>query len=344
MRAAVYREFGGQIVIEEVADPKVPADGVVIRVGASGLCRSDLHGWEGHDSTIRLPHVPGHELAGTIEATGQLVVGFEVGERVTVPFAVGCGFCEQCRSGNEQICDDDFQPGFTGWGSFAGLVAIPHADLNLVRVPEGMGLASAAVLGCRFATAFRAVVQQGRALPGEWVTVHGCGGLGLSAVMIASALGARVVAVDIKSSALDRALGLGAEHTIDASATSDVVGLIREVTDGGARVSLDALGDPVTASSSILGLGKRGRHVQVGLLSQGPTPLPMDAVIARELEVVGSHGLAARHYPEMLQLIESENLDPGRLIDQELTLNQVPAALTAMREFAATGITVVTKF
>jgi alcohol dehydrogenase len=344
MRAAVYREFGGQIVIEEVADPVVPVDGVVIRVCASGLCRSDLHGWEGHDLTIRLPHVPGHELAGAIEATGQLVAGFEVGDRVTVPFAVGCGVCQQCRSGNPQICDDDFQPGFTAWGSFAGLVAIPHADHNLVRLPDAMGFPSAAILGCRFATAYRAVVQQGRLGPGEWVAIHGCGGLGLSAVMIASALGARVVAVDVNREALLRAENLGAEHTVDASLTEDVAGLIRSVTDGGAQVSLDALGSPVTASNSVLCLRKRGRHVQVGLLAGGPTPLPMDTVIARELEIVGSHGLGAHDYPQMLDMIESRRIDPGLLLDRELSLDEVPEALISMRDFTGSGIAVVTKF
>ena len=344
MRAAIYRRFGGPILIEEVAEPSLPVDGVVIRVGASGLCRSDLHGWEGRDPTIRLPHVPGHELAGTIEATGQRVTGFGTGDRVTVPFAVGCGVCVQCTSGNEQICDDDFQPGFTAWGSFAGLVAIPHADRNLVRLPDGMEFASAAVLGCRFATAYRALTQQGRTRPGDWVAVHGCGGLGLSAVMIASALEARVVAVDVKVSALRRAKELGAEVLIDASVTADVAGMIREVTHGGARVSLDSLGSPVTASNSVLGLCKQGRHVQVGLLNEGPTPLPMDAVIARELELVGSHGLAAHDYPGMLALIASGQLELGLLLDRELSLDEVPAALAAMRDFSGTGVTVVTRF
>lgn len=344
MRAAIYRRFGGPITIEDVPDPPVPIDGVVIRVGASGLCRSDLHGWEGHDPTIRLPHVPGHELAGTIDEVGPQVTDFEAGDRVTVPFAVGCGRCDQCQSGNEQICDDDFQPGFTAWGSFAELVAIPHADRNLVRVPSSIDFASAAVLGCRLATAYRAVIQQARTQPGEWVAVHGCGGLGLSAVMIALAHGARVVAVDINEAALGRARDMGAEVVIDAGSVENVSGLIRETTNGGADVSLDTLGSPTTASNSILGLRKRGRHLQVGLLAEGPTPLPMDAVIARELEIVGSHGMAARDYPQLMSLVESGRIDPGLLVDREISLDEVPAALEAMSGFTGSGVTVATSF
>jgi len=344
MRAAIYHRFGGPILIEEVPDPTLPSDGVVIRVGASGLCRSDLHGWDGHDPSIRLPHVPGHELAGTIEAIGPEVVGFGTGDRVTVPFAVGCGVCDRCRSGNQQICDDDFQPGFTAWGSFAELVAIPHADQNLVRLPPAMGFAPAAVLGCRFATAYRAVVKQGRAQAGQWVAVHGCGGLGLSAVMIAAALGMRVVAIDIRDAALRQAQDLGAVAAIDATSTGDIPGLGREITGGGASISLDSLGSATTASNSILGLCKHGRHVQVGLLTEAPTPLPMDVVVSRELEIVGSHGLAVGDYPELLSLIETGRVDPGLLVQREVSLDEVPEALGAMRGFSGIGVAVVTRF
>jgi len=344
MRAAIYRQFSGPILIEDVADPVVPRDGVVIRVGASGLCRSDLHGWEGNDPSIRLPHVPGHELAGTIEAIGAEVTAHSVGERVTVPFAVGCGVCARCQTGNEQICDSDFQPGFTGWGSFAELVAIPHADRNLVRLPTDMKLTTAALLGCRFGTAYRAVVDRGMTRPDQWLAVHGCGGLGLSVVMVAVGLGARVVAIDIQGAALAKARSLGAEQVIDPSAVTDLDSVIADITGGGADVSLDTLGSEVTATGSILGLRKQGRHVQVGLLFGGPTPLPMDIVIARELEIVGSHGLAAHEYPAMLEFLESRQIDPGQLVEQELTLEQLPEALAAMKVYSTTGVAVVTQF
>src|SRR5512142_2534423 len=198
MKAAVFEKFQGPLKIQTVPDPAPTDDGVVIQVKANGICRSDWHGWMGHDPDIVLPHVPGHELAGIIVDRGKSVRGWKSGDRVTVPFAVGCGHCPQCLSGNQHICDHYFQPGFTAWGSFAQYVAIRYADTNLVRLPEEMDFVESASLGCRFITAFRAVVAQGRIQPGEWMAVHGCGGLGLAAIMIANALGAAVIGVDIR--------------------------------------------------------------------------------------------------------------------------------------------------
>src|SRR5215213_9995866 len=203
MRAVVYEAFGERPSVRTVPDPAPARRGAVVRVAASGLCRSDWHGWMGHDPDIRrFPHVPGHELAGAVEAVGAEVRDWRPGRRVTVPFVCACGACEQCAAGNGQICDRQTQPGFTQWGSFAELVALDWADVNLVGLPDEVGAVAAAGLGCRFATAYRAVLQVGRAQPGEWVAVHGCGGVGLSAVMIAAALGARVVGVDVSGEAL----------------------------------------------------------------------------------------------------------------------------------------------
>ncbi len=335
MRAVVYEAFRGRSRVEAVADPSPPPHGAVVRVEASGLCRSDWHGWMGHDPDIgAFPHVPGHELAGVVEAVGAEVRDWRAGARVTVPFVCACGACEQCAAGNEQICDRQRQPGFTHWGSFAELVALDWADVNLVALPEAVDAAAAAGLGCRFATAYRAVVQVGRVQPGEWVAVHGCGGVGLSAVMIAAALGARVVALDVADGALEAARAAGAELT--APAGSDV----RELTGGGAHVSLDAIGAEAACAASIAGLRKRGRHVQVGLLPDPPR-LPMDLVIARELELLGSHGMAARAYPELLALVEAGRLRPGDLVAREIGLDAVPAALAAMGEGGPPGVTII---
>ncbi|MEL7012389.1 MAG: alcohol dehydrogenase catalytic domain-containing protein, partial [Pseudomonadota bacterium] len=251
MRAMIFDTFGQMPRIRDVADPSPTRTGVVLEVGATGVCRSDWHGWMGHDPGITLPHVPGHELAGTIVAKGGDVARWQIGDRVTVPFAVGCGTCPQCAAGHHQVCDAPFQPGFTHWGSFAEYVAIDHADTNLVALPETMSFATAASLGCRFATAFRAVVDQGRIRGGEWVAVHGCGGVGLSSIMIASALGARVVCVDLTEDKLALARSCGAEVTILASETNNVPQAVRDATGGGAHVSIDALGAPVTCLNSI---------------------------------------------------------------------------------------------
>jgi D-arabinose 1-dehydrogenase-like Zn-dependent alcohol dehydrogenase len=342
VRAVVYHQFGQPAEVRDVPTPSPAGDGVVIRVEATGLCRSDWHGWMGHDPDITgLPHVPGHELAGVVEAAGPGVTGWRAGDRVTVPFICACGRCAACAAGDQQVCERQSQPGFTCWGSFAQYVAIPHAGVNLVRLPGGLDYPAAAALGCRFATAFRAVTVHGRPAPGEWVAVHGCGGAGLSAVMIAVACGARVAAVDISAGALSLAAEFGAEARIQGP--DGVVEALREVTGGGAHVSLDALGSPQTCDASISCLRRRGRHVQIGLLppAGGPAALPMDRVIAWELQVLGSHGMAAHAYGPMLAMVAAGTLDPGRLITRTADLAQAPAALAAMGEAPAPGITMI---
>lgn len=343
MRALLYDEFGGPLRVADVPAPELLAAGVVVRVGATGVCRSDWHGWQGHDADIALPHVPGHELAGTVEAVGADVRRWSPGDRVTVPFVCACGHCLRCVNGDHQVCDNQSQPGFTHWGSFAELVALDAADVNLVALPDDLPFAVAASLGCRYATAFRAVVQQGGVRAGEWVAMHGCGGVGLSAIQIAVACGARAVAVDIAPGALDLARILGAEVTVDGTGLdADAVGAaVRDATGGGAHLSLDALGSEATCAGSVLSLRPRGRHVQVGLMP--PTvAVPMARVTALELAIYGSHGMAAHAYPQLLALVASGRLRPDQLVTREIGLDD---AAQALRDVGQTpGTTVITSF
>lgn len=343
MKAILYSSFGQPPRLQDVSDPSPSPGGVVLRVRATGVCRSDWHGWMGHDPDIQPPHVPGHELAGVVEAVGRDVRNWRVGDRVTLPFVCGCGVCPECASGNQQVCDRQFQPGFTHWGSFAEFVAIDYADTNLVRLPEEIDDVTAAVLGCRFVTAFRAIVDQGRARAGEWVAVHGCGGVGLSAIMIASAMGAQVVAVDVADDKLEFARSIGAAAVVNATQTDDVGEAVRELTGGGAHLSLDALGSPTTCFNSIANLRKRGRHVQVGLLlaDESRPALPMDRVVAHELEIVGSHGIQAHRYPAIFAMIAAGNLRPQQLVGRKIRLAEAAEALVQMDTFSGTGVTVV---
>lgn len=346
MKAVVFEQFGHAPSIRTVADPVPASTGVVIKVEATGLCRSDWHGWMGHDPDIQLPHVPGHELAGTVQALGSHVTQWKIGDRVTVPFVGGCGHCFECNSGNHQVCEHQFQPGFTAWGSFAEYVAVDFADTNLVGLPDTLDFATAASLGCRFVTSFRAVVDQARVKPGEWVAVHGCGGVGLSAIMIATAMGANVIAVDLTAEKLAFARELGAVATVNGSQQQDIVGAVKEITKGGAHVSIDALGHPSTCFNSIANLRRRGRHVQVGLMlgDHARAPIPMDKVIAYELEILGSHGMQAFRYKALMDMLEQGKLAPQKLIGKRISLDEAPAALMAMDRFEGTGISVVTRF
>jgi len=346
MKAVMYTAFGERPQIVSVPDPTPTPHGVVVEVGATGVCRSGCRGWMGHDPDIVLPHIPGHELAGTVVAVGAQVQHWRAGDRVTLPFVCGCGRCSQCQAGHQQVCERQFQPGFTHWGSFAQYVALEFADQNLVRLPDQMDFVTAAGLGCRFATSFRAVVQQGRVRGGEWVAVHGCGGIGLSAIMIAKAHGASVIAIDIDEAKLDFARQMGADHTLNSRLVPGVVDAVRQLSGGGVHLSLDALGHPQTCFNSVQNLRTRGRHVQVGLLlaDQRHPPVPMDAVISRELEIYGSHGLAAHSYPEMLRMIAGGLLQPDQLIGNRISLAESIDALVKMNQFAGLGMTVVDRF
>ncbi|WAX58156.1 zinc-dependent alcohol dehydrogenase family protein [Jatrophihabitans cynanchi] len=342
MRAVLFERFGELPQVHEVPDPVCPPDGAVVRVAATGLCRSDWHAWTGHDPDVVLPHVPGHEFAGEIIEVGAEVRSRHIGERVTAPFVCACGNCASCRRGQHQVCDHQQQPGFTHWGSFAEYVVIDVADVNAVPLPDGLGLDVAASLGCRFATAYRAVVARGRVRSGDWFAVHGCGGLGLSAVMIAIAGGARVVAIDPAPAARERATALGAAAVLDPGSL-DVPAAVREITGGGAAVSLDAIGGVGSLVNSIGSLRTGGRHVQAGLMGAA-TDVPADVIaltVARELELLGSHGMAAHDYPAMLARIESGELEPGRLIRRRIGLTDAAAELAALGTAEVDGITLI---
>ncbi len=327
MRAIRYDAFGDVPYIAEVAEPACPARGAVIRVLATGVCRSDWHAWAGHDDSVRLPHIPGHEFAGVVEQVAPGVTRFRPGDRVTAPFILACGTCEHCRAGATHVCPNQRQPGFTLPGSFAELVAVTEADLNLVPLPESVGFAEAAALGCRFSTAYHALHERARVQQGEWVAVFGCGGVGLSAVMVAVAAGARVVAVDVSESALDAATELGASAVVRSGESA--AARVRELTSGGSHVALDALGSSGTCRAAIASLRPRGRHVQVGLLLDvdAEPRIPMGRVIADELVLLGSHGIAVGEYEGMLTAIVRGELDPQRTIARTIGFDELPEAL-----------------
>ncbi len=347
MRALTYSAFGATPAVVTLPDPTPPAGGAVVRVTASGLCRSDWHGWMGHDDDIAtFPHVPGHELAGVVEAVADDVDAGWLGRAVTAPFVMACGACAVCRAGAGQVCPNQRQPGFTDPGSFAELVVVHAAGTNLVALPEGLDAGIAAGLGCRVATAYRAVVARAAVRKGDSVLVIGCGGVGLAAVAIARSRGAFVCALDVSAASLDRALFHGADEVVDASIGTDkVLAAVSAWSSGGVSVSIDALGSPQACRTGILALGRRGRHVQVGLLppSAGRADVPMERVIGWELDVLGSHGMAAADYPPLLDDVVSRRLDLGDLLapGDPLGLEAAGAALVAMGSAPSTGIVLV---
>ena len=342
MRAAVYETFGGPIEVVGVADPALRDDEVIVGVSAVGVCRSDLHGWRGTDPDIACPHVGGHEFAGRAMAVGRGVTHVREGDRVVAPFVCGCGDCLPCRAGHHQVCRRQQQPGFTMWGAFAEYCRIPYAAHNAVVVPDAIGDVVAALVGCRVSTAYRGVIERGRLAAGETLCVHGCGGVGLAAVALGHAIGARVIAVDIDPAALTLATSLGADIALDASVVDDVSALVREY--GGAHVSVDCLGGPAVASASIRSLRPLGRHVQIGLFPAPTAELPISLVVRDELELLGVHGQSASRFGPLFQLLVTGPLDLAPLVTAVIGLDDVPEALPAMGRFAQPGVSVVTRF
>lgn len=334
-----------KLAVREVPDPTPAPDGVVLKVKANGVCRSDWHIWKG-DIAVQYPLIMGHELVGVVEEVGRNVTRFKKGDRVIVPFSMGDGTCEQCRSGNSHLCDSSTMPGVTYDGGYGEYVAVPAADANLIPLPEELEFAQAAALGCRFMTAFHGIVDRARVQAGEWVVVYGCGGVGLSAINIATALGAQCIAVDVNSGNLELAKKMGAIHTVDAR-EADPVEAVLQITKGGAHVSVDALGSKVTCLNGINSLRKRGRHLQIGITKQGPegdVPLPVTAMIMKEIEFITTLGMQAHRYGAMLPLVVQGRLSPQVMVNREISLSEVQGIFEDMTRNANTGTFVVTKF
>lgn len=347
MRAAVYEAFNGPVAVRDIPEPDCPSDGAVVAIGACGVCRSDWHAWTGSDPDVAAPHVGGHEFAGEVVEVGPHCRMFAVGDRVTAPFILSCGECPACLHGDATVCDHQHVVGFSGYGAFAERLAVPHADFNLVRLPDALDFVTAAGMGCRVTTAFRGLVDRAQVRAGEWVAVHGAGGVGLSAVMIAAALGAQVLALDVNDDALRLATEFGAVATRNVAAEPDVGELVRAVTGGGAHVSIDALGITETFHNSIRGLRPLGRHVQIGMpLGEHATPaLPLlELVYARQIAILGTRGIASNRFTDLFAMIEAGRIAPARLVTRRIALDQVGDALARMNSFAGHGIVVIDRF
>ncbi len=322
MKAIWYDRFGAKPIVKQVAVPELHDDAALIAVKATGICRSDWHGWMGHDASISLPHVPGHEFAGEVIAIGTAVLEWEVGARVTTPFVQACGSCFYCHSQHHQVCPNQHQAGFTDWGSFAEFVEVRYADVNLVVLPKTMSYTEAAILGCRFGTAYHALLYQADLLAGQWLAVFGCGGLGLAIIMISKAIGAHVVAIDPDAKARKLAQSIGADE-VYRDLNDEAVADILQRSGYGVHIGIDAYGSSQILASSLPIIRRKGKYLQVGLMREGERcDLSLHRVIAHELEIIGSHGIQAFRYGEMLDFIESHDLSLSTLLGTKMSLEE----------------------
>lgn len=344
MRAAVCRRARAPLDICDMPDPDCPEDGVVLKTLAAGVCRSDHHLWTGADPAP-LPIIVGHEYCGEVIETGPLAKSWQVGDRVIAPFILACGRCPTCARGQQTICADQILPGFTTHGAWAEAIAVPRADTNLTRLPEGLDMGLAAGLGCRVTTAWQGLTERGGVAPGDWVAIHGTGGVGMAALLLARAIGARVVAVDVTEEKLRYAKSLGADLTVDAR-SGRAAEEIRDLTGGGAQVAIEALGRPETTRAALLSLAPLGRMVQIGMPSGDALDmsLPMGTLYSRQLSIHGTRGMPAWRYPSILSLIESGQVDLAPLIGARIALSGATEALKAMDGPTPPGISVITDF
>jgi D-arabinose 1-dehydrogenase-like Zn-dependent alcohol dehydrogenase len=343
VRAAVLRAYNADLSMEDVAPPECPADGVVLKVLACGVCRSDWHGWTGEHPRVKPGQIGGHEYCGEVVEAGPRAT-WKVGDVLVAPFILACGACPSCQSGHGNTCPNQRLPGFVEPGAFAEYVAVPF-DHNLARLPDSLSPTVAAGLGCRVTTAWHALTGRAALQPGEWLAVHGTGGVGLSAAILGRAMGARVIVVDVVQDKLDHAMGLGAEAAVNAK-DGGTAARIKEITGGGAHVSVEALGIPETVNASIECLRPLGRHVQVGLPT-GHTArmeINMNAVYMGNIAMYGTRGMPSWRYPSLLGLIEAGRVDMAPLIAREVALSDVSAELRAFNGPTPPGVAVVTDF
>ncbi|GGL57463.1 zinc-binding dehydrogenase [Wenxinia marina] len=343
MKAAVLREYRAPLSLEDRPEPACPPDGVVLRVLACGVCRSDWHGWTGEHPRVKPGSVGGHEFCGEVVEAGPQS-GWTTGDVLVAPFLLGCGHCPACRSGVEHTCPDMIYPGLGTDGAFAEYVAVPRGH-NLHRLPESLDPVTAAGLGCRVMTAWHGLTDRAALVPGEWLVVHGAGGVGLAAVIVGRAMGARVVAVDVVPEKLDFARAHGAEAVVDAR-DADAVAQVREITGGGAHVSVEAAGIEPTLNASIATLRPLGRHVQCGMPIGHTARMQIDlnGVFMKNLALYGSKGMPPHRYPQLFSLIESGSVDFAPMIGRRIALSDVSAELAAFDGPAPPGVAVVTDF
>ena len=318
MKAIRMVEPGKLLELQHIPIPTADEEDVLVRVRAAGICHSDAHYRAGRSGMGMLPLTLGHEVAGEVEWVGAQVTTVKAGDRVCLHYNISCGDCYYCKSGNEQFCTTVKMIGHHVDGGYAEYIAIPAR--NAVPLPEEISFEEGATLMCASATALHAL-RRGRVKEGETVAVFGVGGLGLSAVQLAKALGAvEVYAVDIKQEKLELASEYGA-IPVDAR-RSDAVEEIRKLTRGkGVDVALEMIGLPVTMKQTIESLGVLGRAVIVGL-SQMPLEInPYQTLIGYEAEIIGSNDHLLQELPLLIDMARRKVLDTSHVVSQRIPLD-----------------------
>ncbi len=334
MKAAILYAAKEPLRIEEIPTPTPGAGEVLVKVAACGLCHTDLHYIDHGTPTFKKPPIIlGHEISGTVAGLGSGVKSWKEGDRVLLPAVYGCGECDMCRTGRENICYHMVMFGNNVNGGYAEYVLAPAKDI--LALPDEIPLVEGSIIADATTTPYHAVVNRGKVKPGDKVVVFGCGGIGLNVVQVAAAVGAQVIAVDIVDQKLEWARELGAEVTLNSTQFDRIDKEIRKLTGGGADIGFEALGNPVVQSQTFNSLRTGGRFVVVGFASK-PMQLNTGKVMYREMEIIGSLGCRAVDYPRVIELARQGKIKVKELVTARFTLDNINEGLDVLR--AGTGI------
>jgi len=335
MKAAVLYEIRQPLRIEELEMPNVGDDDVLIKVAACGVCHTDLKVIEGRNH-FTPPTVLGHEVAGTLERVGPRCEDFKEGDRVIIGMRYKCGRCRYCLSARENLCEKRPAPPslrkidrtiVTRWnvGGFAEYVAVPA--YMAFRIPNGMSMEEASVVGCRVTTAYNAIKHRARLQPGESALVIGCGGIGLNTIQFLRCFGAYpIIAVDIVDEKLQAAREFGATHTINASA-SDPVQETKKLTSGGVDKAFEAIGNPKTSDQIIQATRPGGTATIIGGLGSGPFTISSGRFVTSEITITGVSSRQATDVEEVFQMAKSGRVELKKLITKTYRYDQINEAL-----------------
>jgi len=318
MKAVRMTETGKPLELQEIPVPNIGDKDILVRVHAAGICHSDAHYRAGRSTMGMMPITLGHEVAGVVEKIGSQVTDIKAGERVCLHYNISCGDCYQCTTGNEQFCDTVKMIGHHVDGGYAEYIAIPAR--NAIPLPEEIPYEAGATLMCASATAYHAL-HKGRVKAGERVAIFGVGGLGLSAIQLAKAMGAvEVFAIDIKQDKLELASEYNA-IPIDASRVNPIEE-IQKLTQGrGVNIALEMIGLRKTMEQAIDSVGNLGRAVMVGLNQEPIAINTYMQVLGKEAEIIGSNDHLLSELPTLVDLARRKILDTSHVVSQVIPLD-----------------------
>ncbi len=320
MKAAVFYGKEQGLKIEEVPTPTYSNDEVLVKVAATGLCRTDLHYLHGTPTFKKPPIILGHEISGTVESVGENVKNFNKSDKVLIPPVFACGKCFFCRIGRGTICTNQIMVGNHRDGGFAEYIAVPASDI--FHLPDEIPLQEGCIISDALSTPYHAVINRAQVKSGDTVAVFGCGGVGLATVQMANAIGANVIAVDVFDEKLQLAKKFGAVETINARNETDVPKKLRKISGRGIDIAIEVIGNPETIQHAYNSVRWGGRVVVVGYTDKDIV-INAARLMFREIEIIGSLGCGLQDYPKLIDMIKYGKIKVKDLVSHKFKLAEI---------------------